>query len=315
MLITPSNMNALFKTFSTRFNDAQKAAAGRTGEFDALLEEVAMSMNVSGASTTHGWMEQIRSMREWVGPRVINNIKLGGLTVVNRPFENTIGVPVTALEDDEYGVFAPLIGMMGADGEALWKRLFIEALIGNGSWADGNPFFCSGRKLSDVSSTITNAVTTELSPAAFEAALKAIRKWKLFGGEPAEVTPTILLVGPDKEEAARLILKAALVNDGNDVQVSNTLVDRVKLRVDTRIDGNQWFVLAEKNGLQAFVIQKRKVAVLTRRDAATDSCVFDKGEAQYGTDARGEAFGALPFLAYAGGLQSVPAWDPDKVPA
>lgn len=315
MLINASNMSDLFKTFSTRFNDAQKAAAGRVGKYGALIDELATIMTVTGASTTHAWMEQIRAMREWVGARVINNIKLGGLTVVNRSFENTIGVPVTAIEDDQYGTFAPLMGMMGADGENLWRRLFVEALLGNGNWADGNPFFCSGRTLSEISSTITNAVTTALSATAVEAALASVQGWKLFGGEPAEVTPLILLVGPAKESAARTILEAQLVNDGNDVQVTNTLVGRLKLVVDSRISGNQWFILAEKNGLMGVVVQKRKVAVLTRRDNATDSCVFDKGEAQYGTDARGEAFGALPFLAYAGGLDSVTAWDSAKVPA
>ena len=203
-------------------------------------------MTVTGASTTHAWMEQIRAMREWVGARVINNIKLGGLTVVNRSFENTIGVPVTAIEDDQYGTFAPLMGMMGADGENLWRRLFVEALLGNGNWADGNPFFCSGRTLSEISSTITNAVTTALSATAVEAALASVQGWKLFGGEPAEVTPLILLVGPAKESAARTILEAQLVNDGNDVQVTNTLVGRLKLVVDSRISGNQWFILAEK---------------------------------------------------------------------
>ena len=315
MLITPAAMSDLFKTFSTKFNEAQKAATGRVGKYGILIDEVATTMTVTGASTTHAWMEQIRAMREWIGARVINNIKLGGLTVVNRPFENTIGVPVDAIEDDQYGTFAPLMGMMGADAENLWGRLFVEALVGNGTWADGNPFFCSGRILSELSSTITNAVTTALSSAAVETALAAIQGWKLFGGEPAEVTPTVLLVGPAKESAARTILEAELVNDGNDVQVTNTLKGRLLLRVDPRITGNQWYVLAEKNGMKAVVIQKRKIGVLTRRDSATDSCVFDKNEAQYGTTARGEAFGALPFLAYAGGLSSVTAWDSTKVPA
>ena len=314
MLITPSNMNDLFRTFSTKFSEAQKAVAGRVGKYGALLEELATIMTVTGASTTHAWMEQIRAMREWIGPRVINNIKLGGLTVVNRKFENTIGVPVDAIDDDQYGTFAPLIGMMGADGETIWQRLFTEALVGNANWADGNPFFCSRRMLSEQSSAITNGVTTALTSAAFEAALTAIQGWKLYGGEPAEVTPVILLVGPAKESAARTILEAQLVNDGANVPVTNTLFARLLLRVDPRITGDQWYILADKNGMKGIVVQKRKVAVLTRRDAATDSCVFDKGEAQYGTDARGEAFGALPFLCYAGGLSSVAAWDAAKVP-
>lgn len=314
MIINASNMADLFRTYNARFSEAQKKAAGRTGELDPTVEELALVMPVAGASTTHAWIEQIRGMREWIGPRVINSIKLGGLTVVNRPFENTVGVPVAAIEDDQYGTFAPLIGMMGADGEDLWRRLVFEALLGNGNWADGNPAFCSGRILSDVSGAMTNAVVTALSATALSTALATMQGWKLYGGEPAQVTPVTLLVGPALEETARKILLAEFVSDGT-VMVTNTMKGRLKLRVDARITGNQWYVLAEKNTLQGVVVQKRKVAVLTRRDAPTDSCVFDKGEAQYGTDARGESFIALPFLVYAGGLSAVPAWDAEKVPA
>lgn len=315
MLIIPSNMNDLFRTFTTAFNKAQQAAAGRVGKFGATVEDLAFIMSVTGASTTHAWMEQIRGMREWIGPRAVGNIKAGGLTVVNRNFEATVGVPVPAIDDDQYGVYAPIIAQLGSAGEQLWKQLLIEAMLGNANWADGNPFFCSGRTLSEDSGALTNAVTTALSATALETALAAMLGWKLFGGEPADVTPTTLLVGPAKESVARGILLAELVNDGSNVQVSNTLKDRLELRVDNRITGNQWFVLAEKNGLKAFVVQKRKTAVLTRRDNATDSCVFTNNEAQYGADARGEAFGALPFLAYAGGLDAVSAFDATKVPA
>ena len=288
MLITPSAMSDLFKTFSTKFNDAQKAASGRVGKYGLLIDEVATTMTVTGASTTHAWMEQIRAMREWVGARVINNIKLGGLTVVNRSFENTIGVPVTAIEDDQYGTFAPLMGMMGADGETLLEPPLRRSA-------------CRKRRLGGRQSVLLlrpPPERTQLDDHQRRDDRAQLRRdrvrsaqskgWKLFGGEPAEVTPTVLLVGPAKESAARTILEAELVNDGNDVQVTNTLKGRLLLRVDPRITGNQWYVLAEKNGMKAVVIQKRKVAVLTRRDSATDSCVFDKGAA-YGTDARGEA--------------------------
>lgn len=315
MLIIPQNMNDLFKTFSTAFNKAQERAAGRVGKFGALVEELATIFPVTGASTTHAWMEQIRGMREWIGPRAIASIKTGGLTVVNRPFEDTVEVPVPAIEDDQYGVYTPIIAQLGSAGEQLWKQLLMEAILGNANWADGNPFFCVGRKLSEDSGVLTNGAITALSSAAVEAALTAMQSWKLYGGDPADITPMTLLVGPAKESVARGILKAALINDGANVQVSNTLEDRLELRVDNRIPGGTWVILAEKNGMNAFAVQKRKIATLTRRDNPTDSCVFDNNAAQYGTDARGEAFGALPFLAYCGGLDAAPTWDSAKVPA
>ena len=58
-------------------------------------------------------------------------------------------------------------------------------------------------------------------------------------------------------------------------------------------------------GIRAVAVQKRKEARLTVRDNPTDENVFMDNEVQYGSDARGEGFLTLPFLAYAGGFGSV----------
>ena len=171
MNITAANLDALFKTFQTKFSEAQKAAQTRVTPNDLVPEDIAISFTGSGSATQHSWLNQIKGIHEWVNQRVINALNLGKLTVVNRDFENTVTVSRNEIEDDQYGVYAPLIGMMGADAENLWKKLALEALLGNGEWADGNKFFCSGRKLNpERDETITNAVTTAFSKAALEAA-------------------------------------------------------------------------------------------------------------------------------------------------
>ena len=149
MNITAATLDGLFKTFQTKFTEAQKAAQTRVTPNDLLPEDIALAFTGAGSATQHSWLEQLHGIHEWVGERVLNNAKLGKLTVVNRDFENTIKVSRNEIEDDQYGVYAPLVGMMGADAENLWKKLAIEALLGNGEWADGNPFFCSGRELGE----------------------------------------------------------------------------------------------------------------------------------------------------------------------
>ncbi len=311
MLINRANLDALFQTYLNRFTEAQKAAGGRAYPNQLVLEDIALAMSVTGSGTVHSWLEQIKAMSEWIGDRNIRNIKIGQLTVTNRDFENTIAVRRNDIEDDQYGMFAPLIGMMGSDAEEIWRRLAVESLLGNGVWADGIAFFCSGRKLGE--STITNAVTTALSKTAVETALAAIRAWKLFGGEPADSVPDCLVVGPSLEGTAKSIVEADIeANSGGTLAVSNVSPARMlKVRVDSRISGDyaaQWYVTARKGGIPAVCVQKRKLPVLTRLDRDTDENVFMRNEYLYGTDARGEAFLTLPFLAYAGGLQSVTAW-------
>lgn len=313
MVINRANMDALFTTYNTAFSAAMKTAAGRAYANMLILEDFALSMNVQGAATVHAWLSQIKAIHEWIGDRIINNIKLGKLTITNRSFENTIGVPRKDIEDDQYGQFAPLLGALGSDAESLWIKLGIAALTGNGTWADGNPFFCKTRLMGD-SGAITNAVTTALSKTAVETALTTIRSWKLDGGEPADVMPENLIVGPSLEGTAKAIIEADIeANAAGTLAVSNVSTARMlKLRVDSRLIGDhasKWFVTCRKGGIPAVVVQKRKLPILTRMDRDTDQNVFMSDNYYYGTDARGEAFLSLPFLAYLGGASSVATWD------
>lgn len=310
MNITASNLDALFKSFQTKFSEAQKAAQTRAFPNDLVPEDISIIFNASGSATQHSWIEQLHGIHEWVGDRVLNNAKLGRLTVVNRDFENTVQVSRNDIEDDQYGVYAPLIGMLGSDAENLWKKLAIEALTGNGEWADGNPFFCAGRTLGK--STITNAVTTALSRTALETAIAAMRGWTLHGGEPGEVRPDALLVGPSLEATAKQICEADLIaQDG--AAVSNVSPAKaLKVRVSQALVGghaNEWYVLGDKNGVKAVGLQKRKLPELTRLDQSTDQEVFMSNKFLYGVHARGEGFLTLPFLAYKGGAESVADWE------
>ena len=309
MNITASNLDALFKTFQTKFSDAQRQAQGRAYPNEILPEDISMIFTAAGSATQHSWLEQLHGIHEWVGSRVIQNAKLGKLTVINRDFENTISISRNAVEDDQYGVYAPLIGMMGADAEKLWKKLCLESLLGNGEWADGNPFFCSGRVMGK--STFTNAVTTALSKAAVEAAIAAMRSWTLYGGEPGEVRPDVLLVGPELESTAKLICEADLVADGGTTVSNVSPAKALKVRVSEKLIGHhagEWYVCGDKNGVKPVGIQKRKLPVLTRKDRDEDDNVFDTNNFLYGVHARGEGFLTLPFLAYKGGAAEVAPW-------
>lgn len=309
MNITAANLDALFRTFQTKFTDAQKAAQARQTPNDLLVDDIAVSFIGSGSSTQHSWLNQLKGIHEWVGRRALEQLKLGKLTVVNRDFENTVTVSRNEIEDDQYGVYAPLIGMMGADAEGLWKKLAMEALLVNDDWADGNKFFCSGRKLKeDGTDVITNGATTTFSKAAVEAAIAAMRGWKLGGGGPAEVRPDVLLVGPSLEGAAKQVCEADLVSDGTATVSNVSTAKALKVRVSPLITGNQWFVLGDKNGVKAVGVQKRKLPQLTRMDKDNDQEVFMSNNFLYGVHARGEGFLTLPFLVYQGGMANVPEW-------
>lgn len=306
MEVTAANMNDLFKSFSARFSQGYNAPRDPADTETVRLEDIAMVFPSTGSSTDHTWLGQIPAMKKWTGTRTASQLNFGKITVVNEPYEALVEVPRTCIEDDSFGCFGYLMESMGTAAEELWLDLAVAALKANGNWADGNKFFCSGRTLS-TGVTITNGVTTALSASAVETAMSTMRGWKLDGGRSAKVVPKMLLVAPGLEGTARRICNSELVA-GTTATESNPLKGLLQYRVCADLAPGSWFLLGEVAGIKAVAVQQRKLPVLTRKDKDTDDNVFLSNKFLYGTDARGEGFLTLPFLAYAGGMTSVPAW-------
>jgi hypothetical protein len=82
-------------------------------------------------------------MRKWIGDRVLSNIESGKLTVVNDPYEKTITVPRKDIEDDQYGLYSPMIRAMGNSAGMLWMRLGMRAYFvhARAGWVVSNPIY------------------------------------------------------------------------------------------------------------------------------------------------------------------------------
>jgi phage major head subunit gpT-like protein len=194
---------------------------------------------------------------------------------------------------------------MGASAGNLWLTLASTAMLGNGNWADGAPFFGTTRKYGD--NTIANITTSALSATTFKAAKTAMESFLLDGSEPGEVVPKFLVVGPSLRDTGWDIVKNDWVTTGTGTggNKRNAQQGACELRVNRRFVGtsaNKWLVVGEQGGMKAVYVQQRKQPVLTRMDRDTDENVFMRNEFYYGTDARGEAFLTLPHLAYFGNV-------------
>jgi phage major head subunit gpT-like protein len=303
MDINRTNMDELFKSYNTAFSDGMQSAGTVDMPYILTLDDIAMAGSSAGAATVHAWLNQIRGMRKWVGDRVIANIESGRLSVVNDDYENTIEVKRNDIEDDQYGIYAPLMRAMGTSAGMLWMKLAIDALCANGKWADDKAFFLTNRKLGD--NTIANKTTDALSETSFNAAVQEMESYVLHGNEPAEVVPTTLVVGPKLRDTGWNIVENQFVSAGTGKggNVGNPNKGKVKLRVSQRLVGtyaNYWFLLGQKGGIQPVYVQKRKEPVFVAMDRPNDENVFMQNKFLYGTDARGAAFLTLPHLAYGG---------------
>lgn len=135
-IITNSLVQAMFTGFRREF---QQAFEGTPSHY----ESVATVVPSSTKSNTYGWLGQVPALREWIGDRVVNDIRETGYEIVNKHWESTVGVSRDDIEDDQIGIYAPLMQEMGRAAATHPDKLVFE-LLKNGDSTncyDGQYFF------------------------------------------------------------------------------------------------------------------------------------------------------------------------------
>lgn len=121
MQINRTNLDNLFIGFNASFQRA----------FDALpprWKGVAMLAQSGTRESQYAWLKQVKGMREWVGDRVVSALETDGYRIVNKPFENTVGVPKWDIEDDQVGLYGPMFEHLGASAAEQPDRLIFALL-------------------------------------------------------------------------------------------------------------------------------------------------------------------------------------------
>lgn len=136
MLINRSSIAGLTTGFRATF---QKAFDDAPSHYD----RIAMVVPSSTSQEVYPWLGSTTRFREWVGDRVIQNLSTHDFTIKNRSYESTIGVDRDQIEDDQFGVYAPIIGQLGRDAKTHPDELIFD-LLKNGfthPCYDGQYFF------------------------------------------------------------------------------------------------------------------------------------------------------------------------------
>jgi phage major head subunit gpT-like protein len=153
MLINRTNLNAVFTGFKATFNEG-------FGTAPPLWQEIAMLMPSSTSQELYGWLGTITRFREWIGDRVIQNLKTHDFTIKNRSFENTIGVDRDTIQDDTYGCYSPMFKQLGQDSRTHPDEL-VYGLFKNGFSQlcyDGQYFFDTDHPVVDAAG-VTQSVS------------------------------------------------------------------------------------------------------------------------------------------------------------
>ena len=142
MEINNANLRTLFVAFNAAFKAGLGQAASQYGQ-------IATTVPSTTAAEEYGWLGQLPGLREWLGDRVVHGIGNHGYTIKNKSYELTVSVPRTAVDDDQYGVYTPLMTEMGRAADAHPDQI-VFGLLKAGRTAlcyDGQPFFSTTHKV------------------------------------------------------------------------------------------------------------------------------------------------------------------------
>ena len=106
MIINQANLNGIYKSFSTIFNQAFDSAK-------SMYDLVAMRVPTTAKTVDYKWLGDMPMMREWIGDRVIKDLSAFNYQITNKPFESTIEVDRDDVEYDQIGIYTPMIQGLG----------------------------------------------------------------------------------------------------------------------------------------------------------------------------------------------------------
>ena len=121
MIINSNSLAILFRAFKTAF---QNGFAGAPSFWQKIATRIPSSTSVED----YGWLGQIPGMREWIGDRQINNLGQHDYSIKNKKFESTVAVDRDKIDDDQYGIYTPLMQMLGQNAAEHPDRLVFALL-------------------------------------------------------------------------------------------------------------------------------------------------------------------------------------------
>jgi phage major head subunit gpT-like protein len=122
LVINAANLRTIQTAFNAAFRGAYTLAKPHWQEIATLVPSTA-------GTEEYGWLGMTTKYREWLGERVYQNLKAHGYTIKNKTFESTVAVPREAIDDDQYGIYTPLMAQMGQDAALHPDELIFGALL------------------------------------------------------------------------------------------------------------------------------------------------------------------------------------------
>lgn len=156
MLINAANLDALRVGFKTNFQNG-------LGQADMDWQKIATVVPATTKEQEYGWLGKIPNVREWIGPRAVQNLMQHDYAIKEKALELTIGVDRDDIETDNLGIYTPLFTEMGLSTGAQWARMVYAQLKSgfNTNGYDGQFFFDIDHPVLDESGAVTSVANTD----------------------------------------------------------------------------------------------------------------------------------------------------------
>lgn len=107
MIVSTDNLNKLRVGYSNAYQGGQKNAA------KPVSGRVATTVKSTQKEQRYGWIGKLPRIREWIGPRVVQNISESDYSIKEKKFELTVGVDKDDIETDNLGIYSTLFESVG----------------------------------------------------------------------------------------------------------------------------------------------------------------------------------------------------------
>lgn len=145
-----TSLRTLTTGFQALFAQGFEEIASRNPAIDDW-KKLARVVPSTTADEEYGWLEDTGNIREWLGDREIQRMKLSGYRIRNKDFEGTKAVNVNDISDNRLGKYAIPMQALGADVREFPGRLVFELLAKAHTEAcyDGQNFFDADHPVTD----------------------------------------------------------------------------------------------------------------------------------------------------------------------
>jgi phage major head subunit gpT-like protein len=296
-LITPAEIRALHTGFSTKFRQGYEKP-------DIWHPKVATTVPSGTRQETYGWMGRLARLRQWIGPRILNDLSSHVYELENLPYEYTVTVDVDDWADHNLGTYGPAFEDIG-QASAEWPDDQLATMIqANPNGFDGVAFFANNHPL-DPAGVQTNVFpATALTPANYATVREAMFSFTGENGRPLKVRPNTLIVPPQLERQAKEIVIANTIPDPGGVVagVTNVNAGSADILVIPEFSNQPtvWYLADTSKSIKPFIWQLRKAPQLVMKTQPNDDGVFFDKDLVWGTDSRGAPGVSLWFLCCRG---------------